>query len=1065
MLSHDALPAPAGNPRTSRVWRRYAAGVALCSLTAASFAATALPAAAAPATQTAVTTAVTGIGVEPVRIQAEDYSTDNGGGLKKESSTDATGQSLGNVGGTWPGGEIVFDTVSLGSAPLSTLTVRYVNNSGRVGQNASLTFYLDDKTEAGELVTVPLPVTGDNWNAYGTTTVDLPMAVSGDHKLIVTMDADTDSGHPYVGNFDYFEFGPEALPDSYLTTDDEWRYSDNGTDPSGDGSLSWTTAEFDDSAWKQAAGSFGSKRGAADLGGGFVADTLVQYAQTGSSDTIPTYHFRNEIEISAEQLAQLDGLEGTITYDDAVRVYVNGEKVAGFVDDRVETAANQNLTYAGASNGNPLTSTFTIPADALEAGENTIAVALYQDRESSSDIYLDVTSLVPTVHVPEPDEATITDVVLGVGASESERNISWYSDIDTEQVAQIAPAADVDGDTFPASATTIETTKTGGTSSGEYFRDASFTGLAENTEYAYRVGSDEKGWSDVYTFRTQDFDGDFSFLFFGDPQLGASGNVTSDAAGWADTLDIATQSYPDAELLFSAGDQVETAPNEQQYELFLAPEQMQSIPFVATNGNHDVGSKAYEQHFNLPNEDLTAGAGGLTTSGGDYWFIYKDVLFININSNSRDYDSHNAFMEKVIAEQGENATWCVLAFHHSIYSVASHYDDGDIEDRRAQMPSTISDLGFDVVLMGHDHNYTRSYLVKDGELADAAEVAGQSMIEAKDGEVLYVTANSASGSKYYDTQAPDAWFASVINQEKVRNYSVIEVTDDEMTLRTLRSQANGSAMPVNSVVDEVVLTKDAAPELTVPDDAEITVGDEFDALAGVSASDNVDGDLTDEISVDGAVDTATAGSYTLTYTVSDARGNETVATRTVTVVADTEEPGTEEPGTEEPGTEEPGTEEPGTEEPGTEQPDFTPSAPVTDGADLPASLEDVITATLDGRTVSLSGLAANEWHFGYVYSTPTALGWMDVSATGTATVTLPDSLEAGTHRIVVLDADGMIVGWTEITLAADAAPASGGLAATGGDLAAGWGFATLGALLLAAGGALLIARRRAAASR
>ena len=51
--------------------------------------------------------AVTGIGVEPVRIQAEDYSTDNGGGLKKESSTDATGQSLGNVGGTWPGGEIV----------------------------------------------------------------------------------------------------------------------------------------------------------------------------------------------------------------------------------------------------------------------------------------------------------------------------------------------------------------------------------------------------------------------------------------------------------------------------------------------------------------------------------------------------------------------------------------------------------------------------------------------------------------------------------------------------------------------------------------------------------------------------------------------------------------------------------------------------------------------------------------------------------------------------------------------------------------------------------------------
>merc|ERR1711969_493835 len=235
-------------------------------------------------------------------------------------------------------------------------------------------------------------------------------------------------------------------------------------------------------------------------------------------------------------------------------------------------------------------------------------------------------------------------------------------------------------------------------------------------------------------------------------------------------------------------------------------------------------------------------------------------------------------------------------------------------------------------------------------------------------------------------------------------------------------------MPVNSVVDEVVLTKDAAPELTVPDDAEITVGDEFDALAGVSASDNVDGDLTDEISVDGAVDTATAGSYTLTYTVSDARGNETVATRTVTVVADTEEPGTEEPGTEEPGTEEPGTEEPGaeepeTEEPGTEEPGidgrpgFVPAAPTVDGDDLPLVFRDVITVSVAGRDVTIGGLAADEWHFGYVYSEPQPLGWTLADADGSATLTLPAGLDAGEHRLAMLDADGELVGWAEFTVA------------------------------------------------
>src|SRR3546814_1889532 len=88
----------------------------------------------------------------------------------------------------------------------------------------------------------------------------------------------------------------------------------------------------------------------------------------------------------------------------------------------------------------------------------------------------------------------------------------------SDLVAQIALASEVDGDAFPASAVTVETTKTGGTTSGEYFRDATFSGLKENTEYAYRVGSEAAGWSDVYTFRTQSFSGDFSFLFFGDPQ-------------------------------------------------------------------------------------------------------------------------------------------------------------------------------------------------------------------------------------------------------------------------------------------------------------------------------------------------------------------------------------------------------------------------------------------------------------------------------------------------------------------------------------------------------------------
>lgn len=45
----------------------------------------------------------------------------------------------------------------------------------------------------------------------------------------------------------------------------------------------------------------------------------------------------------------------------------------------------------------------------------------------------------------------------------------------------------------------------------------------------------------------------------------------------------------------------------------------------------------------------------------------------------------------------------------------------------------------------------------------------------------------------------------------------------------------------------------------------------------------MDGDLTDKVSVDGSVNTYSAGTYTLTYKVQDNYGNEASATRTVTV--------------------------------------------------------------------------------------------------------------------------------------------------------------------------------------
>lgn len=64
----------------------------------------------------------------------------------------------------------------------------------------------------------------------------------------------------------------------------------------------------------------------------------------------------------------------------------------------------------------------------------------------------------------------------------------------------------------------------------------------------------------------------------------------------------------------------------------------------------------------------------------------------------------------------------------------------------------------------------------------------------------------------------------------------------------------------------------------------ITQGDEY-VEPGYTATDDTDGDITADVVVTGTIDTLTAGTYTLTYTVSDTAGNTTSETRDVVVEA------------------------------------------------------------------------------------------------------------------------------------------------------------------------------------
>ena len=104
-------------------------------------------------------------------------------------------------------------------------------------------------------------------------------------------------------------------------------------------------------------------------------------------------------------------------------------------------------------------------------------------------------------------------------------------------------------------------------------------------------------------------------------------------------------------------------------------------------------------------------------------------------------------------------------------------------------------------------------------------------------------------------------------------------TQDQVTYTVTDSSGNTA-----QVVRTIEYTDPIAPELTLLGAPHIMlqVGTAY-TEAGATATDNCDGDLSQQVTISGQVDTNSEGIYTLNYSVKDNFGNETTAQRTIFV--------------------------------------------------------------------------------------------------------------------------------------------------------------------------------------
>ena len=128
-----------------------------------------------------------------------------------------------------------------------------------------------------------------------------------------------------------------------------------------------------------------SKRGQLTEFDGFTPTVLLnQYKSDVPNEDVPTFFFRSTFEV--ENLSEITSITGTLYHDDAVAVYINGNKVLA-VDMPAEEQEN-NLYYAGVSAGAPKEAKLELTKEQIQQyvkeGTNVIAVELHNDRKDSS---------------------------------------------------------------------------------------------------------------------------------------------------------------------------------------------------------------------------------------------------------------------------------------------------------------------------------------------------------------------------------------------------------------------------------------------------------------------------------------------------------------------------------------------------------------------------------------------------------------------------------------------------------------------------------------------------------
>ena len=254
---------------------------------------------------------------------------------------------------------------------------------------------------------------------------------------------------------------------------------------------------------------------------------------------------------------------------------------------------------------------------------------------------------------------------------------------------------------------------------------------------------------------------------------------------------------------------------------------------------------------------------------------------MNNQNNQNNFTSSNNNLEK--NDYYNNDSY----YENSNYST-SNYSDTSYEEKEKKNNKWLKILLLVLIILiiiilllkfcGNSNSSSKrdeEYAQLTNRICDAAKeyIMSDTTASVKAGESRIVKFQALADKNLIETQIKNPYYNGGLFKKSTESkyYSLNN---------SVRITMNADGTYYCELVDN---SKDVtAPELRLNGDAEITmaVGTEF-VDPGYTATDDYDGDVTNKVVISGTVNNAKAGTYELTYTVSDTAGNTTSKKRTV----------------------------------------------------------------------------------------------------------------------------------------------------------------------------------------